>query len=108
MDEREPPPAPIRLQADDHDDDFHVPRGAWMLIAAVVIAQAALFAAVFAYDHSALAGGFAIIAVWPWVLAICLLAAGPILFAVRLRRVRRRRAALERGEWLVEETSGKR
>ncbi|CAN5673975.1 hypothetical protein BH23CHL4_BH23CHL4_00240 [soil metagenome] len=38
---------------------------------------------------------------WPWLVIPGIALSGPLLFRYRLRRVRARRAALQRSEWLV-------
>ena len=39
---------------------------------------------------------------WSWILLFGALAVGPVLFAIRLRRVRRKRKALIHAEWNLE------
>lgn len=43
---------------------------------------------------------------WSWILLAVLLVMGPSLYWLRLRRVRRKRAALIRAEWHVDEEMG--
>lgn len=38
---------------------------------------------------------------WYWIPPFIVFGSGPVLFYVRLRRVRAKRAALERAEWMV-------
>jgi len=45
---------------------------------------------------------FAVIT-WHWLVLLGALLAAPVLFRVRLRRVRARRRALLRSEWMVDE-----
>lgn len=39
---------------------------------------------------------------WPWLIVPALAISGPLLFHLRLRRVRARRAALQRSEWMID------
>jgi hypothetical protein len=89
----------------DDDEEFGVPRGVLLLAASIAIAWIALVAAVFVIDFSGLSIVFVLVASWTWVLGGGLLVAGPLIYQVRLRRVRKRRAALQRSEWLVSESS---
>lgn len=43
---------------------------------------------------------------WFWLILPVVAVAGPLVYQVRLRRVRRRRRALQRAEWLVSSTPG--
>ena len=43
---------------------------------------------------------------WFWVILPIVAVAGPLLYQVRVRRVRRRRRALQRAEWLVSSNPG--
>lgn len=45
---------------------------------------------------------------WFWLFIPLVAIAGPLLFQVRLRKVRRRRAALQASEWMVDELRGNR
>lgn len=89
----------------DDDEEFGVPRGVLLLAASIAIAWIALVAAVFVVDFSGLSVVFVLVASWTWVLGGGLLVAGPLLYQIRLRRVRSRRAELQRSEWLVNELS---
>ncbi len=42
------------------------------------------------------------ITTWPWLIIPALALSGPLLFRWRLRRVRARRAELQRSEWLID------
>jgi len=43
---------------------------------------------------------------WFWLVLPMVAVAGPLVYQVRVRRVRRRRRALQRSEWLVASTPG--
>ncbi len=43
---------------------------------------------------------------WFWLILPLVAVAGPLVYQVRVRRVRRRRRALQRSEWLVSSTPG--
>ena len=82
------------------DDDEHF--SAWPLIIAIAIAKIVTLAVVlyFAWDGeaAALIGATML----PWVVVAAGLLAAPVAWQVRLRRVRRRRKALQDAEWMGE------
>lgn len=39
---------------------------------------------------------------WPWLIVPALAISGPLVFHYRLRRVRARREALQRSEWMID------
>lgn len=49
------------------------------------------------------AGLLVAVTTWYWLVVLAALVAGPVLFAVRLRRLRGRREQLRRAEWMVED-----
>jgi hypothetical protein len=77
--------------------------GAWALIWTIVAVKAITLVVTFAVARSWDAGAIMAIMSWPWLLAIAALVAGPLLFRLRLRRVRARRLELLRSEWEVDE-----
>ena len=75
----------------------------WFVIAAKVIALVALVVVAVAVLHPASQMlTFAVMLNWSWVLLGVVLAIGPALYWFRLRRVRRKRAALIHAEWHVD------
>jgi hypothetical protein len=85
------------------DDDEHF--SAWPLVIAIAIAKIVTLIVVlyFAWDGeaAALIGATML----PWIVVAVGLLATPVAWQVRLRRVRRRRKALEAAEWMGEPRS---
>jgi hypothetical protein len=75
----------------------------WFVIAAKIIALIALVVVAVAVLHPASHMlTFAVLLNWSWVLLGGALAIGPLLYWYRLRRARRKRAALIHAEWHVD------
>jgi hypothetical protein len=79
-----------------------------MMIGALVIAKVGGLVIIFMIDPSEMAALFAVVSTWLWVVVLAILLSGPVAYAWRVRRVRARKAALQRAEWMVEpgEASG--
>ena len=73
----------------------------FVLVGTIVVVKVATIAVVLAAARSAEAGVLVAATTWYWVVPLVGLAAVPVAFALRLRRVRARRAELLRGEWQV-------
>ncbi|MCO5223210.1 MAG: hypothetical protein M9947_16800 [Thermomicrobiales bacterium] len=96
--------APPPLLVEESDEFLgQLSRGTWILIAAMVIGKIGLLVVVFSYDRSQSAGIFALISSWLWVIGLAFVLSGPATFAWRIRRMRARRTALQRSEWIVED-----
>lgn len=94
------PPPPM---LDEEADDFQRPsRGSWMMIGALLIAKIGGLIVVFMIDPSEMAALFAVVSTWLWIVVVGILLAGPVGYWWRLRRVRGRREALQRAEWMVD------
>lgn len=95
--------APPPLLIDESDDLFGRPsRGTWMMIGALLIAKIGGLIAIFMIDPSKMTALFAVISTWLWIVVLGILLAGPVGYWWRLRRVRARKEALQRSEWMVE------
>lgn len=102
MPPNEPPPPPPLL-VEESDELFQRPsRGTWMMIAALFIAKIGGLIVIFVIDPSEMAALFAVVSTWIWLVVLGVLLAGPASYWWRLRRMRRKRAALQRSEWMVE------
>lgn len=96
------PPAPPPLLIPESDDPFGRPsRGTWMMIISLVIAKVGGLIVVFMVDPSEMAALFAIVSTWLWGVVLAVLLSGPTAFWWRKRRVRARRVALQRSEWML-------
>lgn len=98
-----PPPAyqPPRRDPSSSDEEGGLPRGVWVLLGAIAAAKLSTLAVVLWLSWSPEAGLLAALVTWHWLPVAAVLLSGPVLFRVRLRRVRARRDALRRAEWMV-------
>lgn len=95
--------APPPLLVAESDDLVGRPtRGVWMMIIMLLIVKIGGLIVVFAYDPSWLTALFAVVSTWLWAVVLALLLSGPATYALRIRRVRAKRAALQRSEWMVD------
>src|SRR5690242_18000136 len=72
-----------------------------LLVGTIVVAKIATIAIVLWLCWTPQAGLFVAVSSWYWLLVIAALGIGPALLALRLRRARRRRLALQRAEWML-------
>lgn len=79
------------------------PRGVWLLIGTIAAAKLTTLGIVVWASRTPETGVLIGVTLPPWLLATTLLLAGPVLFRLRLRRVRARRARLHRAEWMLPE-----
>src|SRR5262245_37255425 len=75
---------------------------AWLLVWTIIVAKAATLLLVVWAAHDFQTGVLLAATSWIWLPLIAAICAGPILFRYRLRRVRAKRDALKRAEWMVE------
>ena len=76
--------------------------GPLLLVATILAAKLVTVGIVLWISWTPQAGLFVAVTTWHWGLLVAAMVAGPLLFAVRLRRVRARRAELRRAEWMLE------
>ena len=86
---------------DDEDDAPSVRAFIWVLFGFKI----ATVALIFWHLHTWQSGLFLGATTWYFLPAIILLTGGPLLFRIRLHRVRARREALRRAEWMIEADS---
>ncbi len=89
------PPRPVA----DAEFAGHNP---FLLVGTIVAAKLATIVVILAMGRSAEAGALVAATTWHWAIVLAALVAAPVAYAVRLRRVRARRAELLRAEWSVE------
>lgn len=75
-------------------------RNPFFLVGTIFGAKLATIVVVLAMEWSATAGMMVAATTWHWAIPIGALVAGPVAFALRLRRLRSRRDALRCAEWL--------
>ncbi|MFL5758780.1 MAG: hypothetical protein ACJ789_03525 [Thermomicrobiales bacterium] len=97
-----------RSDPSHHSADYHAPAddeettfSAWVLVWTIVAAKVATLLLVLWAVHDFKTGVLLAATTWIWLLAIVALCAAPVLFRIRLRRVRRKREALKRAEWMI-------
>jgi hypothetical protein len=73
-----------------------------MMIGMLLIVKIGGLIVIFMIDPSEMAALFAVISTWLWVLVLGILLAGPVGYWWRVRRVRARREALQRAEWMID------
>ena len=91
-------PAPLSRRSEPQALPGHNPA---LLVGTIVGAKLATIVVVLATEWSAGSGLMVAVTTWHWAFVVGALVAAPIAFAVRLRRVRARRATLLRAEWHV-------
>ncbi|HET9660353.1 MAG TPA: hypothetical protein VFP05_08475 [Thermomicrobiales bacterium] len=95
-------PLPPPLLIEESDDIGRPSRGTWMMIGALFLAKIGGLIAIFMIDPSEMAALFAVASTWLWIVVLGILLAGPVGYWWRLRRVRARREALQRAEWMID------
>ncbi len=100
-----PPSDPIQLPPANRapDEAEETTFSAWVLVWTIVIAKVATLLLVLWAVHDFKTGILLAATTWIWLVAIAALCAAPILFRIRLRRVRAKRDALQRSEWMIDE-----
>src|SRR5262245_23694578 len=89
------PPPPLA-------DDEATPPSVWLLIWTIYIAKLATLVLIIWASHSYQTTALVAATTWPWLVVAAALGIGPLIFHLRLRRVRARRDLLKRAEWMVE------
>jgi hypothetical protein len=79
------------------------PRAVWLLLGTIAAAKLGTVVVVLWLSHSLPALALVGATVWFWLPVAAALLAGPLLFRRRLRRVRARREALRRAEWMLDD-----
>jgi hypothetical protein len=81
--------------------DEETPPSVWLLIWTIYIAKLATIVLVIWASHSYQTTALVAATTWPWLVVAGVLGLGPLLFHLRLRRVRARREQLRRAEWML-------
>jgi hypothetical protein len=87
----------------ESEDDASGSFGAWTLVWTLVAMKIITIVIVILAARKAEAGTLFAVITWHWLVVLGALLAAPVLFRVRLRRMRSRREALMRAEWMVED-----
>jgi hypothetical protein len=75
---------------------------AWLLVWTIIAAKAGTLLLVLWAAHDFETGIVLAASSWTWIPLVAAICASPILFRIRLRRVRAKREALKRAEWMVD------
>ena len=87
---------------DEHDGAAAAMAFVWVLFAFKLATVVLIFWHMGTVETAAILGS----TLWYWFPVVGVLASGPILFRWRLRRVRARRDALRRAEWMLDQRPG--
>jgi len=93
---------PIPSQHDDGDES-DASAAVWGFLIALFVFKLVTVAVIFWYMRTWESGIILGATLWYWFPPLLLLAAGPLAFYYRLRKVRARRDALRRSEWMIED-----
>lgn len=93
---------PIPTQGDDHDEQ-DAQAAVWGFLTVLFLFKVVTVALIFWHLRTWEAGLILGSTLWYWIPPLILLVAGPALFYYRLRKVRARRDALRRSEWMLED-----
>ena len=97
-----PSPGPEQMSPAT-DDESSGSFGAWTLVWTLVAMKIATIVIVIVAAGRAEAGTLFAVITWHWLVLLGALLTAPVLFRFRLRRVRSRREALLRAEWMVDD-----
>jgi hypothetical protein len=76
---------------------------AWLLVWTIIAAKAGTLLLIVWAAHDFETGILLAATSWLWLALIVAICASPILFRIRLRRVRAKREALKREEWMIDD-----
>lgn len=91
---------PIPTQRDDADSENDT-AAVWAFLLVLFFFKLATVVLIFWHLHTFESGLLLGATMWYWFPPLVLLGAGPLIFYYRLRKVRARRDALQRSEWMV-------
>ncbi len=84
-------------------NDEDILPSAWLLVWTIYMVKFVMIFIIFWSAQSFEPAVLVAITTWAWLGPAIAIAASPAAFRMRLRRVRRRRAALVRSEWMVDD-----
>ena len=77
------------------------PRGVWLLLGAIGGAKLGTIVIILWASRATDIAPLVAVTTWYWLVVAAVLVASPVLFRVRLRRVRAKRERLRRAEWML-------
>jgi hypothetical protein len=93
---------PLPTQRDDSEDPDSA-AAVWGFLIVLFVFKVATVVLIFWHLQTWESGIVLGSTLWYWIPPLVLLGAGPIIFYYRLRKVRARREALRRAEWMIED-----
>ena len=94
----------LPTQGEEHDGEDHEGSAAvWGFLLVLFFFKLATVGLIFWHMRTVESGVFLGATLWYFFPPLILLGAGPIVFYYRLRKVRARRDALRRSEWMIED-----
>jgi hypothetical protein len=102
----QPPDPDLDTTATAREDESNGSVGVWTLVWTLVVMKIVTIAVVVVAARQAEAGALFAVITWHWLVVLGAILAAPVLFRQRLRKVRARRDALLREEWMVEDEQG--
>lgn len=94
---------PLPQSPDSADEETEGAAAVWGFLIALFIFKLVTVAVIFWHMRTLESGIILGATLWYWFPPLILLGAGPVLFYLRLRRVRKRRDELRRAEWMVDD-----
>ncbi len=94
---------PVPQSPDTSDDETEGSASVWGFLIALFIFKLVTVGVIFWHMQTWESGVILGATLWYWFPPLILLGAGPVLFYLRLRRIRRRRAELRRAEWMLDD-----
>ena len=92
---------PLPSPRDDQEEDSAP--AVWAFLLVLLFFKLATIGLIFWHMRTFEAGVILGATTWYWFPPLILFGAGPVLFYYRLRKVRARREALRRAEWMIED-----
>ena len=92
---------PIPTQHDDADDPEDATSAVWAFLLVLFFFKLITVVLIFWHLRTLESGLVLGATFWYWIPPLALFGAGPVVFYYRLRKVRARRDALRRSEWMV-------
>ena len=90
----------LPTQREDHDEADSAAT-VWAFLLVLFVFKLATVGLIFWHMHTFESGVILGATLWYWFPPLLLLGVGPALFYYRLRKVRARREALQRAEWMI-------
>lgn len=94
---------PIPSSPDSNNDEPEGAAAVWGFLIALFMFKLVTVIVIFWYMHTLESGIILLSTFWYFIPPMIVLVAGPALFYYRLRKMRARREALRRAEWMIDD-----